>query len=311
MKSYKFSAITLYQASSKLTEPIQVADFVWIYPTSPFQDDGFWSEWLGSLRFKELTEANATLLAQVQTSNSDLDIENQEAQRKVLTFWYSFLLLGIPTYSRINYFTGSASEKGTRIQQVSRLPVFRKIPSLPSLQISEVLCNNLKTIFERLQNIYGRKGAFKRLRSGFKIFTQAICEEVPYDRVHQFVRSVEALIMAEPGRTKSLFQHRCQTFCKASDAAKSALERLYDFRSRVEHLQDWDDLFPGHEKEHQLPAHIELARQAETLARHTYFAILMNADLLEWFENDERLGEFWKLSDDERVSFLPFRINLP
>jgi hypothetical protein len=164
---------------------------------------------------------------------------------------------------------------------------------------------------QTVENIYTQDGKFVRLRKGYKIFNQAMTVRplYPYDRVHQFVRSLEGLIVPGINRTKRDFMHRCQVFCLPSEPARQLLGKLYELRSRVEHLTEWNDLFSGEDKERQIMIQERMARQVEELARHTFTQILVLPGVLQHFETQQRLNDFWKLRDDERGQVFSNRLD--
>ncbi len=53
---------------------------------------------------------------------------------------------------------------------------------------------------------------FRRVVRGLNVLFKGLQEKVGQHRIHQFVRSLEALIFPDIGRTKKQFVHRCQIF---------------------------------------------------------------------------------------------------
>ena len=91
-------------------------------------------------------------------------------------------------------------------------------------------------------------------------------------------------------------------------------EEIYEMRSAVEHLRpaeseavDCPDLRAKRARV------IERAIQAEIIARHCISQILLHADLVRRFENDDQIKELWELTESEQRKIwgcLNFEANL-
>lgn|GEM_PF-4422809 len=167
-----------------------------------------------------------------------------------------------------------------------------------------------RRIFESMETIYSTPGEFIQLRRGVKAFHQAMAEANDYDRLHQFVRSIDALLITEKGKGKKQFKDRCRTFTLPDPRLEQVLDSMYELRGRVEHLTDWDDLFPKANTEGRLKAANHRTRQAEALSRHVYKEILMTPTLLSIFRDTQPLINFWKLSDDQTARLWPNKLDL-
>src|SRR5207249_7679539 len=87
------------------------------------------------------------------------------------------------------------------------------------------------------------------LRRGLKVlFDGTLMPNKDGDRLHQFVRAVEALVKPEPEKTRNQFAHRIsQTFTLANDETRAILLQLFDLRSYVEHMHWVIDALEGEE----------------------------------------------------------------
>ena len=75
---------------------------------------------------------------------------------------------------------------------------------------------------------------------GLNTLFKGLKEKTSQDRLHQFVRSLEALILPDKGNTNKQFVYRCQTFARAGDDTHNLLLEAYAMRSDTEHLNPWD-----------------------------------------------------------------------
>ena len=55
------------------------------------------------------------------------------------------------------------------------------------------------------------------------------------ERLHQFIRAVEAVVMPPKGKGTALFAHRSQLFAGTSAPVKPLLKELYELRNSAEH----------------------------------------------------------------------------
>ena len=299
----KFVAIALVGTTSHLTDFVRVDEGIFFCPRAPFQVDSKWREWIGTLRASEFEKANLVLLASMPSGVPQvLDHENQELERTVLKLWYSVLILGVPSYRGMNVASGCRVGEETQIRQLSRLPTFYyNAKSLP-LALDSKSANEAGRIFGVLKRVYEQSDLFRQLRRGLKSFQRATSEEQDYDRLHGFVRSLDAIVMTEKGRGRKQFVDRCRSFARVDSTLDETLGLMYDLRSRVEHQADWDDLFPGANQEDRLRHANLVTRQAEALARTALHVILQDQSLINLFQKTEAIMAMWASKDFSYLS---------
>ncbi len=142
-------------------------------------------------------------------------------------------------------------------------------------------------------------GKFRRLILGLNILFDGLKEELGQERLHQFVRALEALILPSPGETKKKFVHRCQTFNLANDKTRSCLKEAYDMRSDTEHMNPWDRRMQRYPINQREDTCWHRTRQIEQLACVTYSRLLLDPVLREHFKTDETIKAFWNKKDHE------------
>jgi hypothetical protein len=120
------------------------------------------------------------------------------------------------------------------------------------------------------------------------------------ERLHQLVRSLEALILPDTGKTKNQFVHRCQTFALSGAGAQLALQEIFDMRSDTEHLQEWNRTMQNYPAAEREDVCWQRTRQAERLACFAYLRMRLDAAVQAHFRTDDTLAQFWKLPDDKR-----------
>ncbi|HEY1580489.1 MAG TPA: hypothetical protein VGF82_25790 [Terracidiphilus sp.] len=121
------------------------------------------------------------------------------------------------------------------------------------------------------------------------------------DRLHGFVRALEALILPEAGKTEKQFISRCGLFAgpkSGETTVRNALQEAYKMRCDIEHVHDWDrslQVYPSAGREDQA---LWRTRQMEALACGIYKGILLEPILQAEFCSDASLKAFWQKPED-------------
>ena len=168
-------------------------------------------------------------------------------------------------------------------------------------RVGEAPLHTIAKSIEKLQKSIGNlltdRKRFRRVIRGLHTLLKGL-RETGQDRLHQFVRSLEALTLPKIGSTKNQFAHRCQTF--AGDTRALLLE-AYEIRSDTEHLNPWDkaveNKYPPDKREDVC---WQRTRQIEHLACDAYSRLLRDPALRKHFRTEDTIAAFWKLPDDQR-----------
>jgi hypothetical protein len=145
------------------------------------------------------------------------------------------------------------------------------------------------------------KAEFRRAIRGLNTLFKGL-KETGQDRLHQYVRSLEALILPDMGSTKKQFTHRCQTFARAGNDTQSLLQEVFDMRSDTEHLHPWDEAVQNYPVDQRDDVCWQRTRQMEKLASDVYSRVLRDSALRGHFRTDATIASFWKLPDDQKRS---------
>ena len=117
---------------------------------------------------------------------------------------------------------------------------------------------------------------FVRLKRGLQAFFKGMEERDAGDRMHQIVRSIEAVVYPPPGKTRNIFSSRCALLAGGRGLTKTDFEEIYDLRSCIVHLHElesYEKLQPGIR---ELPARekeqyfLKRLRQVEGFSRLLY-----------------------------------------
>lgn len=277
-----------------------IAPRLWIVTGTQFQTPSHWREWLGSIRVKEVEAANLFLLSKVKSERPDvLDDENKTLQHLVLLF-YAGLLLASPftTTHKPIILTGSRRNGEVGIQQQSDFesPVpcqFRPYPALTTenIETGARLAGKIKMIEEK--PLPGGHWRFFRV---LQLYQKARANRDILDRLHQYSRCIDGLILPSVGETKRQFKSRTELFI--GPRHHDLMGEIYDVRSAVEHLHE-NRYLEGFNRDVRLDL---LKKEAivEYMARTSISRIVENPALWPHFANTTSLNSFWSLLDNEK-----------
>jgi hypothetical protein len=199
-----------------------------------------WREWLGSIRAEEVENCNLFLLSTLSSSTPGvLDAENQTLQQRVWNFYVGLLLASpfAPAHRPV-LLTGShrAGEIDIRQQKDFDAPVpclFRPYPPvLPDVvRLAAQLGESLETLVAA-----ALPGGHWRLLRTLHIYTEARAIADILDRIHQYCRCIDGLILPDAGETKRQFRSRTELFI--GPRHHTLMGEIYDIRSAVEHLHE-------------------------------------------------------------------------
>jgi len=180
------------------------------------------------------------------------------------------------------------------------LPMFYQSKGYRRAPITKEWLEDALALCAGLLAIEANKAEFRRVIRGLNTLFKGLKEETGQDRLHQFVRSLEALILPDIGSTKKQFTHRCQTFACANSETQSLLQEAFDMRSDTEHMNEWDKAVQNYSPDQREDVCCQRTRQIEHLACDAYSRLLRNAGLRHHFHAEAAIAAFWKLPDDQR-----------
>lgn len=284
----KFACIAFENLAidSSLSRPISLGEGLWTLPKHPFDLDSRWREWIGKIKADEIGRCNCFLLAvKASTRPEILDDENEVLRRRLNRLLYGLLLQGIPDHVDGFVLTGARVTEETMIRQFAEMRDYYNSNQPHRVKLSESICRTGK-IFEEGYGVIETSTAYERVRRGMSTLARGISEPTVQERIHNYVRALEALVKPEIGKSTAQFTHRCQTFALASTEAKQILEECYVIRSAVEHMNLVDDALTGYSSdERQLIAGQRL-RQIERLAFSAYMKLATSKSHSLLFETD-------------------------
>ncbi len=280
--------------------PERIAPNLWALATTTFEVPPDWREWLGSIRAAQVAGSNLFLVSkQASTTPDILDDENQALQKHVWHFYVGLLLSAMfsPSHQPV-LLTGARRNDVIDIRQQKDLDlpvpqVFRPYPAIVAADIVSAAQLSLKLDAMLPTTVPGGLWRFFRTLHIY-VETRAIGQLL--DRIHQYCRCIDGLILPAIGKTKQQFKSRSELFI--GPGHHDLMGALYDVRSHVEHLHE-NQYLETFDREIRLDL---LKKEAivEYIARTALARIVGQDALWPHFGNTAALEKFWALSPDER-----------
>jgi hypothetical protein len=295
-------ALDCMQAGTGLTEPIPSLDggldLVRGAPPIPFQEP--WPDWLGSLAAESFKKSTFSIVAHGAEHTTPW------YQHRAHALLYGLALLCVARFIDDDGFilVGHSFQGQVTVQTVAKPTPLLAMPWLSCRTLTDELLQRGYKLALAIEKLYklgphaDPEGTVKsqdhiRIRRGFRCLLSGLRAENMSERLHQFVRAIEAVLCLPKGSSTKKFVYRGALIVGDSTAKKAILQEIYDLRSTEEHLHDWQ----------RVVADDELARlrsvQAEILACDLYIEVLERAGLLAHFVSDATSETFWDGQDKE------------
>jgi len=301
----KYAVIAL---SVKLDDSVPLQEITphhWAFADARFAMPAHWREWLRTIRTDEVEGSNLFLLMRSQAPEI-VDAETAELKRHAGHF-YAGLLLAIPfapahkPVMLIGYRQNGEINVRSQDDYEPAIPsAVRHYPpvTFAELQLAAKIATRIATIeTARLS------GGHWRLSRILHLYLEARTIRDNMDRLHQYCRCIEGLIVPSAGKTRRQFKSRTELFI---GPRHDMMGETYDVRSDVEHL---------HENKHlevfDRAARLELVQKLEMMeyiARSALVRIVLEP-MWPHFANTPALQEFWALNDQKRRALWGATIN--
>lgn len=270
---------------------------LWVSPNSPLQLDNHWERWLGSIKTEQFSRANLFLIAKTSSATLEvLDEENAELERKVYWFHTGLLLSCLlTTFDDPIMITGAIRDGRTDVRRVNYPSRAAPLLGLSAEAVTPDYLRCAATIATALRE-WGASGGSWRFNRVLRIYASARATPDPLERIHQFSRCIDGLILPDVGKTRRQFISRTETFIGPREHLE--IGEIYDIRSKVEHLREYEILEPP-----DRGTRVAILRKAalmEYLTRHCIRRILLTKSLWPYFSDPDALERFWKFPLDRR-----------
>jgi hypothetical protein len=278
----------------------ELAPGFWVWTDRTFDVPPQWKEWLGSIRTEDIEGCNLVLVSKSSSQQSDvLDAENKGLKRRVWGFYLGLLLTSPFSPAREPIMlTGSrrGAEIDIRQKQDFEIPfpnLFRPYPPILAGDIRRAA--QLGTSYESLNAAPPSGGAWRIFRP-VSVYVEGRTATDILDRLHQYCRCIDGLILSEPGKAAKQFKSRTELF--VGPGHHQTMGELYEIRSAVEHLHENRYL-----ETFDRAVRLDLVKKeaiAEHVARYALARIIGDKNIWSHFANAPSLEAFWRLPEADR-----------
>jgi hypothetical protein len=301
----KFAAFFLSRCSVKadLPQEVEIQPGVWISQQFGIEIAEHSRNWLGSLATDEMKEGGLAVYVTGPSKQPEvLDEENQALHQEVEDILNGLLVQGVPEFMKGFVVNGANVNGQIGIRQQSSFRELFTTFDHPDFLVGLVEIRRAVWLGRRLRYIQeAPRPEWGRLIRGLKTLLLANrLQNQSGDRLHQFVRALEAVITPRIGESKSDFAHRGQTLAVANAQTREVLIELYDLRSAVEHLNVPQNALQADTEAERLAVVNRRTRQADTLARASLLRVLESSVMFNIFRRDAEIEDFWRLREHAR-----------
>lgn len=200
----------------EISTGIEIAPKVWAGRGLPVVPGEHWEKWLGELPFRDIR--TGLVLTATAPQPGPGHFVNAGLRRKLDHLAFGLILQGVPEY-REAFLIGGANESGEPdARQFGRARIFYPARESEPLHVGRPELERAVFLAARLESIDYKGEDWRRLRRAVDALTKGSAEPFLQDeRLHQFVRSLEGLILPEIAKTRgqihsSLPDHRNRQF---------------------------------------------------------------------------------------------------
>jgi len=287
-------------------ETIELGDGIWFAKGLPFHLAAHWQEWIGSIRAKQLIGADLCICVKAKCRVPEsLDDENQTLLGRVGRIFQGLQLAApLRCGGEIEQLTGAHGEDGIDVRQVATLPS----PVHSGVNVSHRPGLEAFRLAVRLGPILSSfpTGKYVRLCRVLNAFFLGIRQADIRERLHQFCRCVEGLLLTEPGKTTRQFKSRTELF--VGPQQHELMGAIYDNRSAVEHMGE--PVLSETDERVRRKRFVEFAVFCEELARYCVVNALLMEALRPYFEDDATLAAFWAMPKAQRETIWGARFDV-
>jgi hypothetical protein len=304
---FAFLALTNVRADIPNAE-ITLPDGTEVFTQLPIELDSQWQNWLG-IQASKIRAGNLVL---VRTATAGFlpeqlaisDNANLELAKRIENIFTMLRLLGTIEYESAFLIIGHVQQGRPVCQNLSKFERLEITRGCLPWVIREEHLVEAANLAQAKALLLASSGDARNVRlfRGWWALTTALQQFYASDRIHGFVRALEALIYPEVGSTERQFIHRCSLFAApsaAKDKARQALEEAYKMRCDVEHVHQWDRSLAAYPSAEREDMAYWRTRQMESLACLAYVKVFTDSGLHQHFIADAALDQFWRKPEHE------------
>jgi hypothetical protein len=290
--------------SVSLNDPVPLQEMTshhWAFADEQFRLPGHWRGWLGTIRTEEVEGSNLFLVSKMRSGALEVvDHEINKLKHRVGHF-YSGLLLASPfAPAHKPVMLAGYRQRGeitVRTQDDFDPPIASMVRHYPPVTFAELhLAAKIASQIAAFEAEVSSGASYWRFFRTLRLYLEARTIIDNMERLHQYCRCIEGLIVPDVSKTKKQFKSRTALFI--GPRHHEMMGETYDVRSNVEHL---------HENKHleifDREAMLELVKKLEMMefiARSALVRSALAPTLWPHFANTPVLQAFWALEEPQR-----------
>ena len=277
-QGHKFASLSLYGTGAQfnMPEPMSLPNGLIATRQLPFEVTPWWREQLGLLNCQEI-EHSDLFLTSVAPSNAlkVLDAENLALEDACRNFFYG-LLIAMPFSPELSpqLVTGSMDAGAATFRQISRFERPAYIAGTPPPDVDGGDLQRAALYANEIHSVTSKQGTYGRAVWALNCFMNGLTSTHLYEKMRHLIRTIEAFILPEIGKTERQFKSRTELFVGTRE--HDLIAKMYKVRSNIEHLHDPLDLMNGSSTKDRLIALCEITLLTETLARYCLQRFLLS-----------------------------------
>jgi hypothetical protein len=289
----KFVILALDRCPRPPAADIQLSDGTHSLRNFPAELTNTWQRWIGENRTNALLQANFTLFRKLPNSQpGNLDEEHQQLKQHVVDIFALLQLSGSVVCQSAFLLLGCVEPYGVVISQLGPVTNFYLTGGGAPVPVTQERLEEA-VAGRRVREAMPPEPLFGRFKRGSRILVEGLAERNGAERLHQFVRALEALMIPPIYKTRRLFVRRAKMFTAAQLGTGYLLGQAYDMRSDVEHVHEVTRSLQFVPPAHREAFALSRTRQLQALACFAYRLIYAEPTLCKHFESDDSIRAFW------------------
>ncbi len=134
--------------------------------------------------------------------------------------------------------------------------------------------------------------------AGNNCFLNGTRSDHVYEKIRNYVRTIEAFILPDTGKTTKQFKSRTEIFIGTGQ--HEIITELYEVRSAIEHLHDPLVKLNGESNKQKFTELLKLGITAEYMERNCIVRFIENHHLWDYFSSDEKIIQFWEMENAKK-----------
>jgi len=306
----KFAVLAIQNVRVDIPPSLLLQDGTKVVENFPFILDDHWKGWLGTTQFNSLQSCNLFLVRtategwQEEQLHVSGDATSLTLQREAGSLFAMLRLVGTVEYENAYMLAGFVENGESTCRHFGQTERFNITRGCLPWIIREADLRTAVGLYQAYFNLQQMLPDMQSLRfgRGCQALKTALEQYYASDRLHGFVRALEAIILPAPGKTEKQFISRCALFAgpKTSETnIRAVLQEAYRMRCDIEHIHDWDRSLQVHSADDREHVALWRTRQMEELACAIYRKLLLDTNLGSHFQSDSAIDAFWKKPEDE------------